>query len=115
MSHRPHFHQLPGPASFPLMFKKGHAIRKGQDEGYNKPRMQEKEWQKEETQEPLKGRKEQHAPSWEAQKLPPGIRRLAIFTALPSAASRTELGAAYVPKRHLVNERTKLAVHALAF
>lgn len=102
MSHRPHFHQLPGPAYFPLMFTEGHVIRKGQDEGYNKPRMQEKEWQKEETQEP-KGRKEQHAPSWEAQKLPTGIRHLAVCTALPSA-SRTELGAAYVPNRHLVNE-----------
>lgn len=101
MSHRLQFHQLPGPAYFPLMFTKGLVIRKGQDEGYNKPRMQEKEWQKEETQEP-KGRKAQRAPSWEAQKLPTGIRHLAVFTTLPSA-SRTEHGAAYVPNRHSVN------------
>lgn len=46
MSHRPHFHQLPGPAYFPLMFTKGHVIIKGKSKGYNQPRMQEKEWQK---------------------------------------------------------------------
>lgn len=104
MSHRPHFHQLPGPA---LMFTKGQVIIKGKGEGNNKPRTQ----QKEATTEPKEGRG-QHAPSWEetgeraswsslhrsapsplTQKLPTAIRHLVVFTALLSA-SRTELGTA---------------------
>ena len=105
MSHRPPFHQLPGLASFPLMFTKGHVVIKGRGGGYNEPRMREKERQEEEDQGP-KGGKEQHAPSLEetvggkgflaltsritrlSQKLPDEIRPLGVFTALPSA-SRT--------------------------
>lgn len=40
MSHRLHFHQLPGSA---LMFTKGHVIIKGKGEGNNKPRTQKEE------------------------------------------------------------------------
>jgi len=51
-------------------------------------------------------------PSPPSQKLPPGIRHLVVFAALP-LVPRTESGTAQVQGKHLVNQRCPWCSHKL--